>query len=64
MLKVIFRFIFSISMFVSGTTITNAQSGDQILDGIGETGMIARYLFNGDTKDWSRNNLHAKFQGT
>ncbi|MBC7616164.1 MAG: glycoside hydrolase family 127 protein, partial [Pedobacter sp.] len=34
------------------------------LDGIGETGMIARYLFNGDLKDWSRNNLHAKFQGT
>lgn len=64
MFKVIFRFIFSISIFVSGTIITHAQSGDQILDGIGETGMIARYLFNGDTKDWSRNNLHAKFQGT
>ncbi|MBO9660342.1 MAG: glycoside hydrolase family 127 protein, partial [Chitinophagaceae bacterium] len=40
-----------------------AQGGDQILDGIGETGMIARYVFNGDLKDWSRNNLHAKFQG-
>ncbi|PXY42379.1 hypothetical protein DMB65_03885 [Flavobacterium cheongpyeongense] len=36
-----------------------AQSGDQILDGIGETGLIARYVFNGDIKDWSRNNLHA-----
>ncbi|KKX48279.1 hypothetical protein [Sphingobacterium sp. IITKGP-BTPF85] len=36
-----------------------AQNGDQILDGIGETGMIARYVFNGDLKDWSRNNLHA-----
>lgn len=41
-----------------------AQNGDQILDGIGETGMIARYVFNGDLKDWSRNNLHAKFQGS
>lgn len=40
-----------------------AQEGDQILDGIGETGLIARYLFNGDTRDWSRNNLHAKFEG-
>jgi len=40
-----------------------AQNGDQILDGIGETGMIARYVFNGDVKDWSRNNLHAKVQG-
>ncbi|MFD2598728.1 beta-L-arabinofuranosidase domain-containing protein [Sphingobacterium corticis] len=44
-----------------GTAI--AQSGDQILDGIGETGMIARYLFRGDLKDWSRNNLHAKYLG-
>ncbi|WP_100844879.1 beta-L-arabinofuranosidase domain-containing protein [Flavobacterium sp. 5] len=35
-----------------------AQDGDQILDGIGETGLIARYVFDGDVKDWSRNNLH------
>ncbi|WP_314000906.1 beta-L-arabinofuranosidase domain-containing protein [Xanthocytophaga flava] len=41
-----------------------AQNGDQILDGIGETGMIARYVFDGDAKDWSRNNLHAKVQGS
>jgi len=41
-----------------------AQSGDQILDGIGETSMIARYLFNGDVKDWSRNNLHGKIPGS
>ncbi|PJJ07757.1 Ig-like protein group 4 [Flavobacterium sp. 1] len=37
-----------------------AQDGDQILDGIGETGLIARYVFDGDAKDWSRNNLHGK----
>jgi DUF1680 family protein len=41
-----------------------AQSGDQILDGIGETGLIARYIFRGDVKDWSRNNLHASIQGS
>ena len=40
-----------------------AQSGDQILDGIGETGLIARYVFNGDAKDWSRNNLHGEIHG-
>ena len=40
-----------------------AQNGDQILDGIGETEMIARYVFNGDVKDWSRNNLHGRYQG-
>ena len=37
----------------------HAQGGDQILDGIGETGLIARYTFDGTIKDWSRNNLHA-----
>ena len=41
-----------------------AQGGDQILDGIGETGLVARYLFNGDARDWSRNNLHGTIQGS
>ena len=41
----------------------HAQSGDQILDGIGETDLNARYLFNDDGKDWSRNNLHATIHG-
>jgi DUF1680 family protein len=41
---------------------SSAQNGDQILDGIGETGMVARYIFKGDLKDWSRNNLHGKGQ--
>lgn len=41
-----------------------AQGGDQILDGIGETGLIARYEFKGDTRDWSRNNLRASLNGT
>jgi DUF1680 family protein len=40
-----------------------AQAQDQILDGIGETAMLARYIFNGDVRDWSRNNHHAKVQG-
>lgn len=47
-----------------GITPVFAQSGDQILDGIGETGLIARYILNGDVKDWSRNNLHASIQGS
>jgi uncharacterized protein len=46
------------------TTNIVAQSGDQILDGIGETALISRYVFDGDTKDWSRNNLHASVQGS
>ena len=47
-----------------GTASVFAQSGDQILDGIGETGLIARYIFEGDAKDWSRNNLHASIHGS
>lgn len=51
------------AVWVQGMNTAQAQNGDQILDGIGETGMIARYVFNGDGKDWSRNNLHARLQG-
>ncbi len=47
-----------------GITSTFAQSGDQILDGIGETGLIARYTFAENAKDWSRNNLHGSIQGS
>jgi DUF1680 family protein len=59
MYKVFLRVILLVAVF---TQTARAQSGDQILDGIGETGMIARYIFNGDLRDWSRNNLHAKVQ--
>lgn len=41
-----------------------AQDGDQFLDGIGETGLISRYQFKGNDRDWSRNNLHAITRGT
>jgi len=41
-----------------------AQDGDQMLDGIGETGLISRYQFKGNDRDWSRNNLHAITRGT
>ena len=40
-----------------------AQGGDQFLDGIGETALVARYLFNGSAEDSSRNHLHATLQG-
>ena len=39
------------------------ESGDQFLDGIGETAMIARYVFDGNENDWSRNDLHGKLLG-
>src|SRR5262245_56910887 len=39
------------------------QGGDQILDGIGETSLIARYVLNGNAEDSSRNQLHARLLG-
>ena len=41
-----------------------AQQGDQMLDGIGETGLIARYILNGNAEDASRNNYHATVRGS
>ena len=63
MYKVFLYVILFVAVLIQGVNTAQAQSGDQILDGIGETGMIARYVFNGDGKDWSRNTLHAKIQG-
>jgi len=54
------RITLCLLVMLQGLTTVSAQGGDQILDGIGETGLIARYLFNGDTRDWSRNNLHGR----
>lgn len=40
-----------------------SQGGDQFLDGIGETGLIARYLLDGNAEDSSRNQFHARVIG-
>jgi DUF1680 family protein len=53
-----------LSFFALKFSSVAAQEGDQILDGIGETDLIARYLFEKDAKDWSRNNLHGSIQGS
>ncbi|KGE13714.1 beta-L-arabinofuranosidase domain-containing protein [Sphingobacterium deserti] len=59
--KVFLRVILLAVVLNNSLGSAQAQSGDQILDGIGETGMIARYVFDGDVRDWSRNNLHATY---
>ncbi|WP_073122549.1 beta-L-arabinofuranosidase domain-containing protein [Wenyingzhuangia marina] len=60
----LYRFLKNIMVIVCVLNISTVKAqGDQILDGIGETGLIARYLFDGDAKDWSRNNLHANVKG-
>ncbi|SHF92160.1 Concanavalin A-like lectin/glucanases superfamily protein [Mariniphaga anaerophila] len=56
--------LFIVAIFFIWTpTLVFAQNGDQILDGIGETALICRYKFDGNTKDWSRNNLHGSVKG-
>ncbi|SMD45565.1 Ig-like domain (group 4) [Aquiflexum balticum DSM 16537] len=66
--KKINKFIIKAALLLVSLQFTwdkvHAQSGDQILDGIGETDLIARYIFNGDVRDWSRNNLHAIHKAT
>jgi DUF1680 family protein len=56
-------------LFVNWLTCANpvlAQiaGGDQFLDGIGETALIAHYVFDGNEEDWSRNYYHATLHGT
>lgn len=40
-----------------------AGGGDQFLDGIGETALLARYILNGSAEDRSRNGFHAALSG-
>ncbi|WMI65226.1 glycoside hydrolase family 127 protein [Aestuariibaculum sp. YM273] len=54
----------SIYLVLGLSYFVQAQSGDQILDGIGETALVSRYVFDGNLKDWSRNNLHASVEGS
>jgi len=53
-----------LSLCIMSANHVFAQGGDQILDGIGETDLNARYIFRGDLHDWSRNNLHSRIQGS
>ncbi len=41
-----------------------AQGGDQFLDGIGETSLVARYILENNAEDSSRNQFHAARRGT
>lgn len=40
-------------------SVAQSADGDQILDGIGETALVCRYLFDGNTQDRSRNGRNA-----
>jgi hypothetical protein len=63
-------FILVLAMFTVSPAFTERQTtqvatgGNQFLDGIGETALIARYVFNGNAEDWSRNTFHAALRGS
>ena len=44
--------------------VESPQGGDQFLDGIGENGLVARYVLNANAEDSSRNQFHATLRGT
>lgn len=46
------------------TGFLRADNGDQFLDGIGETALISRHVFDGKLDDWSRNGLNATAVGS
>lgn len=46
------------------TSTVRRREAIQFLDGIGETGLIARYVLNGNPEDSSRNQFHAAMRGT
>ncbi len=51
-------------LILMSTATLLAEDGDQFLDGIGETALISRYVFDGDLDDWSRNGLDATATGS
>ena len=55
------------ALFVNGVwcALARAQTGgDQILDGIGETSLVARFMFDGNAQDRSRDSHHATLHGS
>jgi DUF1680 family protein len=65
--RVLFASLLTVSTVLIASTravVRGGQSGDQFLDGIGETGLVARYLLNGNAEDSSRDHFHAVRRGS
>jgi uncharacterized protein len=54
--------LLNLLMLTGLSTQVRAENGDQFLDGIGETALIARYPFDGSLEDRSRNGLDASVE--
>jgi uncharacterized protein len=60
------RVFFALLLAVSTVLMALAhavQGGDQFLDGIGETGLVSRYVLDAGTEDSSRDQRHATLRG-
>lgn len=63
--RIFFASLLTLSTLIpTGAAGIRTQEGDQFLDGIGETALIARYVLNGTLEDASRNQFHATLQGS
>ena len=62
--RLLFTFFLTATAVFSSHAVDGSQGGDQFLDGIGETGLVARYTLEGTTEDSSRNQFHAALRGT
>jgi DUF1680 family protein len=64
------RVIFAVFLAASSGLLALAHAardsvqGDQFLDGIGETGLVARYVLAANVEDSSRNQFHAALRGS
>lgn len=58
-LALVLSLLAGIGLLLPPSPLAAQAEGDQILDGIGETALIARYLLDADTEDRSRNHFHA-----
>jgi DUF1680 family protein len=62
--RIILAVFVAASSFLVALAQAPQQGGDQFLDGIGETGLLARYVFADNPEDASRNQFHATLRGT
>jgi DUF1680 family protein len=63
--RVYIAFVLAVSaaLFAVPYEMRGQGQGDQFLDGIGETGLVTRYVLNGNPEDSSRNQFHAAVRG-
>ena len=62
--RILLAVFLAASTLLAGFAQAPQQGGDQFLDGIGETGLVARYVFGDNAEDASRNQFHATLRGT